>query len=136
MQVAVLGLGRMGMQIAKRLHKNKFDVFAWNRSEAPRKEFEDFGGKVFAGEKDLVAAMRDKERMFWVMLPQGVIEGFLFGENGLANLLKEGDILIEGGNSFYKESIRRAEICADKRIIFYDAGTSGGVWGEKTCGTW
>lgn len=129
MQVAVLGLGRMGMQIAKRLHKYNFEVLAWNRSEAPRKDFEAFGGKVFEKAADLVAAMTGEQRVFWVMLPQDIIEEFLFGENGLTKSLKPGDIIIDGGNSFFKESVRRAKLCAEKGIIFYDAGTSGGVWG-------
>src|SRR4051794_25444890 len=119
MQVAVLGLGRMGMQIAKRLHANNFEVFAWNRSDGPRQEFEKAGGKVFASEKELVAAMTDEQRVFWVMLPQDTIEEFLFGAQGLINLLRPGDLLIEGGNSFYKESIRRAQLAAEKGIIFY-----------------
>ena len=118
MQVAVLGLGRMGMQIAKRLQKNNFEVLAWNRSEAPRKDFENFGGKAFEKETDLIAAMSGESRIFWVMLPQDVTEEFLFGENGLVKLLKPGDILVEGGNSFFKESVRRAKLCAEKNIIY------------------
>jgi 6-phosphogluconate dehydrogenase (decarboxylating) len=74
MQVAVLGLGRMGMQIAKRLQKNNFDVLAWNRSEAPRQEFASFGGKVFEHREDLVKDMEGENRVFWVMLPQDIIE--------------------------------------------------------------
>jgi len=130
MQVAVLGLGRMGGQIARRLHKNKFDVFAWNRSEGPRQEFEEFGGKAFATEKDLVAAMTDSQRIFWLMLPNNLVEEFLFGASGLLQYLRAGDIVIDGGNSFYKESPRRAAILKEKEIIYYDCGTSGGVWGE------
>jgi 6-phosphogluconate dehydrogenase len=129
MDIAVLGLGRMGMQIAKRLKKNNFAVYAWNRSEAPRQEFEKFGGKAFATTKELSEAMTDGQRVFWLMLPNNLVEEFLFSDGGLASHLKPGDIVIEGGNSFYKESMRHAELLKQKGIVFYDCGTSGGVWG-------
>jgi 6-phosphogluconate dehydrogenase len=131
MQVAVLGLGRMGMQIAKRLQRNNFEVLTWNRSEAPRKEFDAFGGKSFEHREDLVNAMNGEARIFWVMLPQEIIEEFVFSENGLLSMLKPGDILIEGGNSFYKETVRRSKLAQQKNIIMFDSGTSGGVWGEQ-----
>src|SRR4051812_11095451 len=120
MQVAVLGLGRMGMQIAKRLQRNNFEVLTWNRSEARRTEFEAFAkeegflnAKTFAGVKDLVAAMTGENRVFWVMLPQEAIEDFLFAENALLQLMRPGDILIEGGNSFFKETVRRSKIISE-----------------------
>lgn len=131
MQVAVLGLGRMGMQIAKRLQKNNFDVLAWNRSDGPRREFESLGGKVFEHREDLVKAMEGENRVFWVMLPQDIIEEFVFAPGGLLDMLKPGDILIEGGNSFYKETVKRAALCEAKKIVMFDSGTSGGVWGEQ-----
>src|SRR4051812_2891231 len=106
MNIAVLGLGRMGMQIAKRLHKNNFNVRAWNRSEGPRQEFEKFGGKAFATLAELASAMTGP-RVFRLMLPNNLVEEFLFGPDGLGPHLKPGDIVIEGGNSFYKESMRR-----------------------------
>ncbi len=131
MNIAVLGLGRMGGQIARRLQKNGFNIFAWNRSEEPRKAFEQFGGRAFAAVKELSEAMSKTPRVFWLMLPNALVEDFLFGPAGLVQYLRAGDIVIEGGNSFYKESMRRAEVLAKQGIIFYDCGTSGGVWGEK-----
>lgn len=129
MQIGLFGLGRMGMQIAKRLQKNNFEVLAWNRSEEPRFEFEKFGGKVFATEVELMNSLSGSPRIMWIMLPHAIMDEFLFGDNGLIKQLKAGDIVIDGGNSFYKDSIRRGKQLSEAGIIFYDIGTSGGVWG-------
>lgn len=135
MKIAVLGLGRMGMQIALRLNKAGFDIRAWNRSAEPRIEFEKHGGISFSGLAGLAAAMpveTDDDisgRVFWVMLPNGIVDDFLFGADGLAELLHKGDIVIDGGNSFYRDTQRRSEELAKKGVILYDSGTSGGVHG-------
>ncbi len=132
MQLAIFGLGRMGLQIARRLHKNNFEVLAWNRSEGPRQEFAEAGGKVFATEEELVKAMTGEPRIFWVMLPNEITDDFIFNDaSGLARFLKPGDIIVDGSNSFYKDSMRRAQLLQDKGIHFFDCGTSGGVWGEQ-----
>ena len=139
MQLAIFGLGRMGMQIAQRLHKNNFDVIAWNRSPEPRAEFLSFAlqqssgssrGKAAETVEQAAAQLSETPRVFWVMLPSAVVQDFLFGEQGLVEFLKPGDIVIDGGNSFYKDSIRRAEKLEARGVHFFDAGTSGGVWGE------
>jgi 6-phosphogluconate dehydrogenase len=135
-KIAIFGLGKIGMQVAKRLQKNGFEVFGWNRSEGPRKEFEQFasstgsgssGGRAFAEISDVVGAMGGSQRIFWILLPHEVVGDFL--KNQLGPYLKAGDIVIDGGNSFYKESVERAKELNQKGIIFYDCGTSGGVWG-------
>lgn len=127
MQLAIFGLGRMGMQIAKRLHQNSFSIYAWNRSPEPREEFKKFGGSVYGVTLDTINAFTEAERVFWVMLPNSVVESFIF-EQLLPNL-RPGDVVIDGGNSYYKDSIRRAEKLKEKGIHFFDCGTSGGVWG-------
>jgi 6-phosphogluconate dehydrogenase len=129
MEIAVLGLGRMGMQIALRLHQAKFEVKAWNRGEEPREAFGNAGGTAFATAEELVASMQSEQRVFWVMLPNTIVDEFLFGEQGFAKLLKPGDIVIDGGNSFYKDTQRRNAEFAKLGISFYDCGTSGGVHG-------
>ncbi|MCC7356729.1 MAG: decarboxylating 6-phosphogluconate dehydrogenase [Candidatus Doudnabacteria bacterium] len=131
MQLALFGLGKMGMQIAKRLHKNGFEVLAWNRSPEPRQAFVEFGGKAFETEKEVIDALTDSPRVFWIMLPNDVVEEFIFADHGLQQYLREGDIVIDGGNSFYKDSVRRANTLREKGIHYFDSGTSGGVWGEK-----
>jgi 6-phosphogluconate dehydrogenase len=65
------------------------------------------------------------------MVPHEVVESFLFGDTELSNVLREGDIVIDGGNSFYKDSVEHAKRLNEKGIHFFDAGTSGGVWGEE-----
>jgi len=142
MKIAIFGLGKMGMQIARRLHKKGFMVLAWNRSGGPRKEFDEFvqglrikdkgleiKSKSFAGIINFIGQMNDKNRIFWLMLPHAIVDGFL--QNQLLPYLKAGDVVIDGGNSFYKDSMRRAEELEKKDIYFFDCGTSGGVWGEE-----
>jgi 6-phosphogluconate dehydrogenase len=139
MSLGVLGLGRMGMQIARRLHKNKFKVVAWNRSPEPREEFKKFalrqdsesGSGVVATPQELIKEL-PQPRILWFMLPAGdLLDEMLFGETGLAAELSKGDIIIDGGNSFYQDSQRRAQKLEGAGVHFFDAGTSGGVWGGK-----
>jgi len=118
----------MGIQIAKRLHKNGFKVFGWNRSAGPVDELKKFGGW---GSSDLTETVGQftGQRIFWVMLPHEITHEFIFGEGGIASFLKPGDIVIDGGNTFFKESMENAKKLNEKGIIFYDCGTSGGIWG-------
>lgn len=145
MTIAILGLGRMGMQIARRLHKKGFEVLAWNRGQQPVDEFNRFiksfiqdrvplrqSSHAWGGEegiKTLIAATGQSPRVFWLMLPHTIVDDFL--QNQLLAFLKAGDIVIDGGNSFYKDSIKRAERLKAKGVAFFDCGTSGGVWGEE-----
>lgn len=129
--ISIFGLGRMGMQIAKRLQVKGFDVLAWNRSEGPREEFKAFGGKAFSSIDDMVAGMKHSPRIFWVMLPHELVEDFILNKNLLGGQLKAGDIVIDGGNSMYKNSINLAAKLKEMGVEFFDCGTSGGVWGEK-----
>lgn len=129
MEIAVFGLGKMGSQIARRLQKNKFDVLGWNRSPEPREQAARSGVKVFADINSLLENYIGQPRVFWLMLPHTLVDELL--NNQLGQHLKPGDIVIDGGNSFYKDSIKRAEGLRAKGVVFYDCGTSGGVWGEK-----
>jgi 6-phosphogluconate dehydrogenase len=129
MQIAIFGLGKMGSQIARRLQKQQFEVLAWNRSVEPREEVAKAGVKAFAEIDRLIEKLTDQPRIFWLMLPHKIVDDFL--QNQLGPHLKAGDIVIDGGNSFYKDSIRRANELGAKGAVFYDCGTSGGVWGEK-----
>ncbi len=138
MEIAIFGLGRMGGQIARRLHKHVpsggtgsgFTVLAWNRSEGPREEAARAGVRALASIDELVGNMAQQPRVFWLMLPHKVVDDFLFNQALLGGHLKAGDIVIDGGNSFYKDSMRRAEELKKKGVHFFDCGTSGGVWGE------
>jgi 6-phosphogluconate dehydrogenase len=129
MQISVFGLGKMGAQIARRLQTNGFEVLAWNRSQEPRKEVAKAGIKTFADVDQLVKNLSDQPRVFWLMLPHTIVDDFL--QSQLGQYLKPGDIVIDGGNTFYKDSIIRAKQLQKNGIHFFDCGTSGGVWGEK-----
>ena len=108
-EISVFGLGRMGGQIARRLHKNKFNVYVWNRSEGPVKEFKKFGGFGSQNIEEVVDKLDTspasprlrRARIFWLMLPHAIVDDFLFGKNHLGPFLKRGDIVVDGGNSFY-----------------------------------
>ena len=137
--LAIFGLGRMGAQITRRLHKSGFKIIAWNRSPDPVKAIKRAG--IF-GTNDLDEAvgkltfeiggrLKNAPRIFWVMLPHAIVDDFIFGKDHLGGLLRKGDIVIDGGNSFYKDSMRRAAKLKKLGIHFFDCGTSGGVWGEK-----
>ncbi len=129
MQVTIFGLGKMGIQIARRLNKNGYDVLAWNRSPEPREEAAKAGVKVFEKTDELIGNMTETPRIFWIMLPHEIVAEFI--EKQIGPHLKTGDIVIDGGNSLYKESIKRAQELSAKGVVFYDCGTSGGVWGEE-----
>src|SRR3989344_133890 len=135
--IGILGLGRMGAQIARRLHKNNFNVIAWNRSPGPREEFAKLVHSTSSGSasqtaetpEELISKL-DSPRIIWLMLPAGdLVDELLFGPKALA--LSKGDIVIEGGNSFFRDSQTRAKKLAERGIHFFDTGTSGGVWGER-----
>lgn len=131
MTIGIIGLGKMGMQIARRLHKKGHRVLAWNRSPEPRAAFRKFGGNVCETVPELVGHLQ-KQKILWVMLPAGeATEEMLLGKLGLINILSAGDIVIDGGNAHYKDSIRRAKVFAKRGVFFFDSGTSGGVHGEK-----
>ncbi len=124
-------MGRMGAQIARRLHKKGFGVVAWNRSAGPVAEARKFGIEATSDITEAAKKTTGKPRIFWVMLPHAIVDDFLFGKDHLGPHLKKGDIVVDGGNSFYKDSQKRAARMKKKGIYYFDCGTSGGVWGEK-----
>lgn len=126
--IGILGLGKMGMQIARRLHKKGHRVIAWNRSLEPRLKFKKFGGQVANSVPELVAKLKPP-RLIWTMLPAGQPTKEIIGK--LAKLLSKDDINIDGSNSFYLDSIKNANKLARYKIWYFDAGVSGGIHGEK-----
>ncbi len=126
MQLGVIGLGRMGANIARRLHRAGHVCVVHNRTPGPVEELAAEGMTPAANIEDLVRKL-DPPRAIWLMLPAGAItEGMV---NSVSGLLGAGDILIDGGNTFYKDDIRRARAVQAKNIAYIDVGTSGGVWG-------
>jgi len=128
MQIAMVGLGRMGMNMARRLLQGKHEVFAYNRTPAKTKEIEKEGAIGAYSLEELVRKLTPP-RIVWLMLPAG--ETVNESIDKLSGLLSKGDILIDGGNTYYKDDMRHAEEIKPKGIHFVDAGVSGGIWGLK-----
>jgi 6-phosphogluconate dehydrogenase len=126
MQLGVIGMGRMGANIARRLMRGGHECVVWDRDAKAVAEVTKEGATGAKDPADLVAKL-SAPRAVWVMLPAGGPTEQTVTE--LGGLLAAGDIVIDGGNSFYRDDIRRAKALADKQIMYVDVGTSGGVWG-------
>ena len=126
MKLAMIGLGRMGAGIARRLMRGGHEIVAYDRGDkAVAAVVAD--GAIAATSLEDVAAKLTGPRIFWVMLPAGPPTEETI--DTLIGLSQPGDIIIDGGNTFYKDDIRRANSCKMKDLHYVDVGTSGGVWG-------
>src|SRR5215831_4180079 len=125
MQLGMVGLGRMGANMVRRLIKGGHECVVFDR--APKTVKELVGEKAVGSSslKDLVKKLQ-KPRAVWLMVPAAVVDKMIAD---LTPLLDPDDILIDGGNSYYIDDIRRAKELATKQIHYVDVGTSGGVWG-------
>jgi 6-phosphogluconate dehydrogenase len=126
MQLGMIGLGRMGGNIVRRLMRNGHSCVVFDRSADAVGALVKEGATGSGGLKEFVAELK-APKIVWVMLPSGKITHDTIVE--LSNLLGKGDILIDGGNSKFLEDIAHAELLSPKGITFVDVGTSGGVWG-------
>jgi 6-phosphogluconate dehydrogenase len=126
MQLGMVGLGRMGGNIVRRLMRNGHRCVVFDQSPAAIATLVKEGATGGTDLKRLVAGL-EQPRAVWVMLPAGEITEHAVMQ--LGELLDKGDIIIDGGNSFYKDDIRRAQALAARGIHYLDCGTSGGVWG-------
>lgn len=126
MHLAVIGLGRMGANMARRLMRGGHTVVGFDRNP-PLIEAIAGEGAIAASSLEDVAAKLASPRIFWVMLPAGSPTEDTI--QALTRLAEPGDIVIDGGNSFYKDDIRRAGELRQKNLHYVDVGTSGGVWG-------
>jgi 6-phosphogluconate dehydrogenase len=126
MQLGVIGMGRMGANIARRLMRGGHSCVVWDRDAKAVGDVTKDGATAASDPADLVAKL-EAPRAVWVMLPAGGPTEETIAE--LGGLLKAGDTVIDGGNTFYRDDIRRAKALAQKEITYVDVGTSGGVWG-------
>jgi 6-phosphogluconate dehydrogenase len=127
MQLGMIGLGRMGGNIVRRLLRAGHSTVIYDANPKSVQELAAEGATPASSLADLVAKLDQRPRAAWVMLPSGKITE----ENvaALGKLMQRDDILIDGGNSYYKDDIRRAAALAQTGIRYLDVGTSGGVWG-------
>jgi 6-phosphogluconate dehydrogenase len=126
MQIAMIGLGRMGANMARRLLGGGHQVVAFNRSRDKTEEIAAEGAEAAYSLKEVVGKL-EPPRAAWIMLPAGGPVEEAIEE--LSGLLSPGDVIIEGGNSYYKDDIRRAEALKPGGINYLDVGVSGGIWG-------
>jgi 6-phosphogluconate dehydrogenase len=126
MQIGIIGMGRMGANIARRLMHGGHRCVVHDRDGAAQALVAAEGASAAADLADLVRQL-DRPRAVWVMLPAGApTEGTV---QALGELLAAGDVIIDGGNTYYKDDIRRAKELATRGVGYMDVGTSGGVWG-------
>ncbi|MCP4417282.1 MAG: decarboxylating 6-phosphogluconate dehydrogenase [Chloroflexi bacterium] len=127
MKLAMIGLGKMGANMARRLIEDGHEVVGYNLETAVTDQLATEAGLIPAYSLEEVVEKLDAPRIAWVMVPSGKPTESVVSE--LGKLLGAGDLIVDGGNSNYKETIRRGETLNEKGIDYVDVGTSGGVWG-------
>ncbi|MFF2875900.1 phosphogluconate dehydrogenase (NAD(+)-dependent, decarboxylating) [Gottfriedia sp. NPDC057991] len=127
MKVGLIGLGKMGLNLGQNLMDHNHEVVAFDLNTAAVEEMKGFGAVGTSSLEELVKNL-DTPRVLWIMVPHGVVDAVI---NDVKPFLSEGDIIIEAGNSHYKESIRRYDELKEHGIRFMDAGTSGGMEGAR-----
>jgi 6-phosphogluconate dehydrogenase len=125
MQLGMIGLGRMGANLVRRLMRDGHRCVAFDRTPAVVKQLEADGATGASSLADFVGKL-EQPRAIWIMLPAAVVQQTL---DDLRPLLAEGDIIIDGGNSYYRDDIARARQLKTAGLHYVDCGTSGGVWG-------
>ena len=126
MRLAMIGLGRMGGNMVRRLMGAGHEVIVYSATAKTRESFANATGAFAASSIDELVAKLKPPRVIWMMVPAAAVDKTL---DDLANRLQKEDIVIDGGNSYYIDDIRRAKHLAPKGIHYVDCGTSGGVWG-------
>ncbi|SDC08802.1 6-phosphogluconate dehydrogenase [Terribacillus halophilus] len=128
MHIGLIGLGKMGFNLGLNLLDNNFDVVAFDVSEEARAKFAETKGSAAGSLKELVEQL-PSPKIIWSMVPAGEITDKVLEE--LKGYLSKGDILMDGGNSNYKQSVERAKVFAESGVHFFDVGTSGGTDGAR-----
>ncbi len=127
MRLGMIGLGKMGGNMARRLRRADIEVVGFNLDASATDALAAEVGLIPAESAAALVDELDAPRIVWLMLPAGDITEAYVQE--MRELLQPGDILVDGANSYYKDSMRRGELLAESGILFVDAGVSGGVWG-------
>jgi 6-phosphogluconate dehydrogenase len=127
MRIGMIGLGKMGGNMSRRLMKAGHSCVVFARTAKSRDALAKDGATAVASLAEVVTTLEGSPRAIWLMLPAGKVTEDTV--EVLGGLLSAGDMIIDGGNSFYKDDIRRAKMLAEKGVRYVDCGTSGGVWG-------
>ena len=127
MQVGMVGLGRMGANLVRRLMRDGHRCVGYARTESSVQQLVREGAVGATSLADLMAKL-DKPRVVWLMLPAAAVQPTL---DQLTSLLDPDDVVIDGGNSYYRDDIARSRQVAPHQIHYLDCGTSGGVWGLR-----
>ncbi len=127
MELGFIGLGRMGANMVERLLRGGHRIVAYNRSPDKTREAAAHGAAATFSIEELVSNLKDSPKAVWIMVPAG--DPTTQQIMSLIPLLKPGDIIIDGGNSNFRDSIARSKILAEHDLNFMDVGTSGGIWG-------
>jgi 6-phosphogluconate dehydrogenase len=128
MKIAIAGLGKMGAQIAKKLHEDGQVVIAYNRSRGPVDEMKVLGMTPAYTREEVVSSFKKEQIIIWMMVPAEVVDQEL---NEWLKIIPKGSILIDGGNSDFRLTKKRGETVSKEGSILMDVGTSGGIWGYK-----
>jgi 6-phosphogluconate dehydrogenase len=126
MQLGMIGIGRMGGNMTRRLMRAGHEVVVYTTTATARDAFANETGAIAASSLENLAERLKRPRAIWLMVPAAAVDPTL---DGLGRALDKGDILIDGGNSYYVDDIRRARAFAPRGVQYVDCGTSGGVWG-------
>ncbi|MGV8996169.1 MAG: phosphogluconate dehydrogenase (NAD(+)-dependent, decarboxylating) [Parvibaculaceae bacterium] len=127
MQIGMIGIGKMGGNMSRRLMKAGHHCVVFSLVAKERDDLAAEGATAATSVTNLVKTLTEKPRVIWLMLPAGKVTEETV--DALGDLLEPDDIVIDGGNSYYKDDIRRAKMLSEKNIRYIDCGTSGGVWG-------
>jgi 6-phosphogluconate dehydrogenase len=127
MKLGYIGLGKMGLNMVERLLEKGHSVVAFARSEESRERARSLGAEIVNSERQMIENL-EPPRLIWIMVPHGAVDGVI---NEMKPLLQKGDGVIDGGNSPYKESIRRGRELKEMGIHFLDVGVSGGPGGAR-----
>src|SRR5262245_40819004 len=126
MQLGMIGLGRMGGNIVRRLMRDGHTTVVYDRDTKAVSALA-ADGSVGTGSLEEFVSKLDKPRAIWVMLPAGKITEDTITQ--LAKLMEAGDVIIDGGNTFWQDDVRRGKTLKERGLHYVDVGTSGGVWG-------
>ncbi len=127
MQIGMIGLGRMGANMVQRLLAGGHNVVVYARTKSTRDELAALGAQAADSLEDMVSSLQ-APRSIWIMVPAQVVDDVI---EQLTDLLSDDDIIIDGGNSYFPDDVRRAESLKKHNIRYLDVGTSGGVWGRE-----